>query len=437
MARGTEKRDIYHGSGFDDEYFGLGGDDDLFGEGGNDTLSGGLGNDFIKGGEGDNSLFGGGDNDVLISGEQDTFSLENYPFVNPTNGGNNSLDGGSGDDRLIVTFNSKRVTAIGGTGNDTLQMGFDTPAVRAFVDAFQSDFITDPDVFTAFIDLNEGVGQYRFNGRTFAVDLTIDGIENIDGSVFFETLTGTSGVNIINAGDGNDTIEGLGGGDTINGGSGRDRAVYASSSAAVDIDLTRGLSSIQLGGDAQGDRLTSIEDVTGSRFADLIRGNSAANDLVGGRGDDVLEGRGGADRIDGGLGIDTATYQLAQGGVIVDLRQSTQSNTSAGEALGDVLVSIENLIGSNFGDTLTGSAEDNIIEGGFGNDFIDGQGGFDTASYEHALQGVQFTLGAPGFRGTARQLTETDTLLGIENAIGSRSRRHLFRQLHRQHLQRR
>lgn len=54
---------------------------------------------------------------------------------------------------------------------------------------------------------------------------------------------------------------------------------------------------------AAGDKLTSIENVTGSGFNDVLIGDDEANRLAGGDGDDYLIG--GDDILDGGAGADT------------------------------------------------------------------------------------------------------------------------------------
>ena len=50
------------------------------------------------------------------------------------------------------------------------------------------------------------------------------------------------------------------------------------------------LSSSFSGGDAEGDTLTSIENIIGSDYADLIIGDSQNNSLNGGSGNDTLYG---------------------------------------------------------------------------------------------------------------------------------------------------
>ena len=98
--------------------------------------------------------------------------------------------------------------------------------------------------------------------------------------------------------------------------------------------------------------------------------------LLGGNGDDTLIGADGSNYLDGGAGNDTASYATAKAGVVVDLSQTGYQNTQ-GAGL-DKLVSIDNLIGSDFNDTLKGNDQDNILHGGLGDDTLTGGGGSDT-----------------------------------------------------------
>jgi Ca2+-binding RTX toxin-like protein len=62
-----------------------------------------------------------------------------------------------------------------------------------------------------------------------------------------------------------------------------------------------------IGGHAQGDTFTSIENVTGSSDNDSLTGNGGNNVLDGGVGDDTLDGGSGNDTLYGGDGSDTLT----------------------------------------------------------------------------------------------------------------------------------
>lgn len=105
-----------------------------------------------------------------------------------------------------------------------------------------------------------------------------------------------AGKDYIFAGEGRDVLYGGAGADQLFGGSGSDTASYAGSAGGVRVNLT--LTTAQSGGQAAGDILTSIENVTGSAKSDVLIGNSAANNLTGGHGRDTLTGGKGADRFD-------------------------------------------------------------------------------------------------------------------------------------------
>jgi large repetitive protein len=113
--------------------------------------------------------------------------------------------------------------------------------------------------------------------------------------------------------------------------------------------------------------------INGTGGNDSLPGTSVADDIFGGLGNDTLAGLGGADLIDGGDGIDTASYATASGGVTVSLL----TNLASGPDGADTLVSIENLIGSNSADVLTGNGDANVLFGGTGNDTINGNAGDD------------------------------------------------------------
>ncbi|ESR27382.1 calcium-binding protein [Lutibaculum baratangense] len=197
-------------------------------------------------------------------------------------------------------------------------------------------------------------------------------IENLVGSTFGDILAGDGGANALYGMGGDDTLIGGAGADTLNGGGGTDTANYASSGAAVQISLAAGTAS---GGHATGDVLTSIENLVGSGFGDILIGDGGANALYGMGGSDTLIGGVGADTLVGGGGIDTANYASSSAGVTVALWNNT---AAGGDAAGDVLTSIENLVGSGFADLLAGDAGANTLFGLGGNDTLNGGAGNDS-----------------------------------------------------------
>ena len=144
-----------------------------------------------------------------------------------------------------------------------------------------------------------------------------------------DRIQGKAGNDELYGGDGNDMLSGAAGDDFIVGGSGKDTVVYYAASAGITVDLDAHAGS----GIEQGtDTITHVEDVMGSLFGDVIRGNGSGNRLMGlagadrlyglsgadtligagnndrirgGHGDDLLQGKAGVDRLFGGAGDDT------------------------------------------------------------------------------------------------------------------------------------
>jgi Ca2+-binding RTX toxin-like protein len=216
---------------------------------------------------------------------------------------------------------------------------------------------------------------------------TADSISGLGGN---DTLFGGGGNDSLFGGNNNDLLEGGTGADSVDGGSGNDTASYAASGAAVAVSLATNTGS---GGDAQGDVLSSIENLVGSAFGDSLTGNNGNNTLTGGDGDDALFGGGGndalfgglgndtlvggsgSDVIDGGTGIDVADYSASLSAVNVNLATGAGSG---GDAAGDTLTGVENLLGSASADVLTGNTANNVLTGGGGNDSLFGGTGDDT-----------------------------------------------------------
>ncbi|WP_449434373.1 retention module-containing protein [Pseudomonas putida] len=147
--------------------------------------------------------------------------------------------------------------------------------------------------------------------------------------------------------------------------------------AAGAVDITYQASST-LNGTSGDDVLLAgagNDTLNGGDGHDVLVGGEGDDQLYGGNGDDLLIGGAGNDLLDGGAGIDTASYASAGGAVSVDLSHAGPQDT--GGAGTDTLTGIENLVGSDYGDTLIGDAGANLLSGGMGNDVLGGAAGND------------------------------------------------------------
>jgi Ca2+-binding RTX toxin-like protein len=412
---------------------GAAGNDRIIAGAGADTITGGIGDDTIDGGAGDDLLLGDAGADTLSGGAGfDTLSyaasaagVSFSTGFQPGSGGDAQgdiilqyssiekfigsafddtirvdgavVDGGAGND-VLSSFNyyyQGARTLIGGAGDDTLTDGGYTQctliggagADRLIGGGFTTVSYADS---SAGVTINLTFGRNGSNpgiGGDAQGD-TFIGIYNAIGSAFDDHLTGSGYGGSLQGGDGNDIISGRGSasaGVSVDGGAGIDTADFGYSTVGVTADLVRGQSSVQT-------FLISIESLAGSGHDDVFTGNDEANGLWGfggndslaggaggdtlrgGTGDDMLEGGTGNDHLDGGDGIDTAIYLRSSLGVTVDLGAGTGR---FGDAQGDVLTGIENIVGSARGDTLTGSGGANMLSGEDSNDRLTGAGGAD------------------------------------------------------------
>ncbi len=113
----------------------------------------------------------------------------------------------------------------------------------------------------------------------------------------------------------------------------------------------------------------------GLEGADYLLGGGAADALCGNGGEDRIRGNGGADLIDGGPGVDAVDYGNAAGPVAVFF-DGIANDGEAGE--NDTLLSIESVVGGDFGDLIVADNARNGVLGGPGNDQIAGLGEADS-----------------------------------------------------------
>lgn len=151
----------------------------------------------------------------------------------------------------------------------------------------------------------------------------------------------------------------------------------------------------------------------GKSSTDFYRVVMQGNDLVtGSAGADLIFGSEGSDTIDGGAGYDVLYYGTFDSMIVVDLAAGT-AQTAFGTS---TVTGIEDVIGTARIDQLYGNSGRNLLQGGRGDDLIDGRGSRDTASYQDSVGAVTVDLAA----GTATGTSGSDTLVSIERVIGSR-----------------
>lgn len=122
---------------------------------------------------------------------------------------------------------------------------------------------------------------------------------------------------------------------------------------------------------------TSLDEFyVGSGDDDVLNGGRGKDHLKGVGGDDLLIGGSGSDLLDGGDGSDTVGFAGASNGVVVDLGAGTSSGIGLGN---DVLVSIENVLGTGLADDITGDDGANRLDGAGGADTM--RGGLGDDSY--------------------------------------------------------
>jgi Ca2+-binding RTX toxin-like protein len=177
---------------------------------------------------------------------------------------------------------------------------------------------------------------------------------------------------------------------------------------------------------------------------DNLYGNAGSDQLYGGAGIDLLDGGAGNDFLEGGLGLatirggednDTVSYANSADGVTIVLVGGVGTGLG-GDATGDILTGIENIVGSERLDLLTGDGNANILiglggndvlNGGAGNDILNGGAGADRlnggagdgdmADYTGATSSINLPLwGGVVATGDA----EGDTFNGIEIVRGTK-----------------
>jgi Ca2+-binding RTX toxin-like protein len=401
---------------------GTNGNDSITGNNDANVLSGRLGNDSLFGSSGNDKLDGGAGADTAnYSALGTTVTLGAFGVLNK---------GALGVDQLVSIETIVGSSLLGDTVNHSGAVSGGGVTVTGTTTNLSTGVVT-VNGSGAPLPLSFNVQQFEnVIGSNFNDSITGNNDANVlSGGLGNDTLLGLDGNDVLLGGDGDDFLDGGFGFDTINGGNGNDTTSYAFYSGPIVANLTTGVVGFP-GNSLLTDTLISIENVIGTNGNDSITGNNDANVLSGRLGNDSLFGSSGNDKLDGGAGADTANYSalgttvtlgafgvLNKGALGVDQLVSietivgssllgdtvnhsgavsgggvTVTGTTTNLSTGVVTVNgsgaplplsfnvqqFENVIGSNFNDSITGNNDANVLRGGLGNDTLNGGLGRDT-----------------------------------------------------------
>lgn len=330
------------------------------------------------GGAGNDKLAGVAVQDRIAAGAGDDYVM--------TRGGGDAIDGEAGNDTLA-----------GGLGDDTVTGG-------AGDDVIDGDEGED--------SLSGGDGDDDIWG--------LDGDDTITGDLGADTLHANQGLNRLSGGDGDDVLVISSGVVIADGGDGYDELWLAPpSSASVTLSYASltagggsyaGIESIVLFGDVNADTLqggvlidvlvggggtdslsggADDDELFGEAGADTLSGGSGADTIDGSSGDDLITPGDGADDIWGGAGVDTVDFSVELSGVELVMNASRLVDGAA-----ETMQGVENILGSPFGDRITGDANANRIFGAAGSDTLLGGEG---ANYLRGDDGGDSLSGGSGF----------------------------------------
>jgi Ca2+-binding RTX toxin-like protein len=262
-------------------------------------------------------------------------------------------------------------TIIGSSGGDTIQMVFNSGVVF-------------PNLVIDIVD--GGAGNDTISGGSFR-DIVHGGdgddlLRASDGPLLF----GDAGNDHLISGEyeSMDYLDGGAGNDVLESGGPSTSLFYQSAAGGIRVDLDeRGPQTIG-GGEGVDTIPRFIYYAVGSQYDDVILGSRVGGAILGGPGNDRLEvrikttfyGEAGDDTLVGSSATDTidfaqgrSTYEpdfarlpAATGGVVIDLHL-TGPQVGGGGFGRDTLISIENVSGTFFSDSITGDEGANIIYG--------------------------------------------------------------------------
>lgn len=397
IVNGSSGVDFFIGGLSNDLFNALEGNDHVDAGAGDDDIYGGAGSDYIDGGIGNDEMFGGADGDTYVVDSVDDKVIEGSE---------------GGHDHVISSVGWTLAADV----EDLTLTGYGT------IDGAG----------------NTADNQITGNGSRNAL-IGYDGNDRLIGGFGDDTLIG---------GRGNDVLVGDGGGDSMDGGAGDDTyfvdslsdRIIEAEGGGLDTVYAIVVRALRLGANVENLTFSGLDAFHGIGNAgnnvmasgagnDALEGGAGNDALSGAQGNDLLVGGAGGDGLNGGDGIDTASYTASALGVVVNL---VTGKATGGDAAGDILSGIENLIGGAGSDQFTGTAVANYFKGGDGNDILSagsgndllfggrgadtlfGDEGIDIISYAGASGAVVINLATQTASGGDAQ---GDRLRGIERVI--------------------
>ncbi|MDR6757419.1 Ca2+-binding RTX toxin-like protein [Mycoplana sp. BE70] len=195
-----------------------------------------------------------------------------------------------------------------------------------------------------------------------------------------DTLHGTDGKDELWSYGGNDKLFGGAGADNLMGGRGADTYDGGTSAGSIDqldfedayndangakgvtVDMAKGTAIDPWG---YKETFINIERIKGTQFVDKMYGSARADEFRPLGGNDIVDGRGGIDTIR----YDRDAQHYGSKGVSVDLNAGVGTDGFGNK---DKLSNIENVVGTEKGDTLKGNSAANELTGSGGNDKLYG-----------------------------------------------------------------
>ncbi|HEX8481602.1 MAG TPA: calcium-binding protein, partial [Allosphingosinicella sp.] len=485
ITTGIGNDEIRTGGG-NDVLDGGGGNDLLDGGSGDDSMTGGAGNDiFVVSSAGDAVIEQAGEGVDEVMTALAVYSLAGVANVEKltgtssaeqdltANAGNNVVTAGGGADVLHLEAGGDDIV-FGGDGNDSIHFGeslraadqvdggagFDTlflhgnyaagvtllPATLKNVERItllhfgQSGytlFTNDSNVAAGQVLAIDASGLGAFETLSFHGEAETDGAFNITGGAAMDILFGGAGDDVFSGGGGSDRFFGGGGADTMIGGADDDYYQVTEAGDSVVEAAGEGVDHISTNLAVFSLAATPhVENLGGGRAeGQTLTGNALANIITGFHGNDVIDGGSGADEMRGGLGDDL--YHVDDSGdrafeaVSEGTDEIRTGLASFSLSSNPNVFNVENLTGTSAnGQTLTGSAANNVVTGGSGNDVLRlqhggddtvfGGAGNDSIFFIGALTGADVVNGGDGgdtlvLQGAYGALTLTANVTQIEN----------------------